>query len=378
MITALLVAIPLFTQSSCDTGKPGPDKPSDATSSIELQLVPSSAVNMTAERATPYDYYTIETTAADPHVNTASITSKRSDDMVVLAFEYKSASPLDFIQIFFAEPLSEERSFVTGRVDASPAGWSEYAVILKDQLAEISWGNAGDYLRLDFGNNAGYRAEVRKFTLRTMTAQDEERYEREKNRVAELKELENRLGDYLSASYSSALTRVAAGETAITVSGNISGSGDFYLCEVAPYEDVVGIERFANRTPVDSPAFTIELDRYVDRDGFRYDRTLSRWVVVRQNGNADEIVSAARYADEITSLYNSSPLDAHRYHNWADAEDEFGLRIGLRRFPGQNFTEKPAWDVYKAAGTADEDKVFDPYLEVIGVEGWQEIMHPLQ
>ena len=73
-------------------------------------------------------------------------------------------------------------------------------------------------------------------------------------------------------------------------------------------------------------------------------------------------------------------IDGIQWHNWQDNRAEAGLRIGLRRFPDDSQEpngKKPAWYVWKAAGTADEDKVFDPYLSVIGISSWSEIFGQL-
>ncbi len=71
-------------------------------------------------------------------------------------------------------------------------------------------------------------------------------------------------------------------------------------------------------------------------------------------------------------------IDAIQWHAWIDDRGEFGLRIGMRRYPNdETFPggEKPVWYVWKAAGTDREDEVFAPYLEVMGLKDWNEIFH---
>ena len=73
-------------------------------------------------------------------------------------------------------------------------------------------------------------------------------------------------------------------------------------------------------------------------------------------------------------------IDAIQWHNWADNKAEFGLRIGLRSFDEGSwaaFSPKPVWHVWKAGGTEDETKVFDPYLPVLGLSSWEGIMRPM-
>jgi hypothetical protein len=66
------------------------------------------------------------------------------------------------------------------------------------------------------------------------------------------------------------------------------------------------------------------------------------------------------------------------YHNWVDNRHEFGLRIGLRKFPdepGDPLGKKPIWHFLKAADTPAEEEVSRPYLPWIGIRNWDEIMH---
>jgi len=66
------------------------------------------------------------------------------------------------------------------------------------------------------------------------------------------------------------------------------------------------------------------------------------------------------------------------YHNWVDNRHEFGLRIGLRKFPdepGDPLGKKPIWHFLKAADTLSEDEAAKPYLKWIGIQNWDQIMH---
>ena len=71
-------------------------------------------------------------------------------------------------------------------------------------------------------------------------------------------------------------------------------------------------------------------------------------------------------------------IDGMQWHNWFDNRQEFGLRIGLRRF-GDDESEphgrKPVWFVWQVADTDQEDAVFAPYLRTIGVASWNRIFH---
>ena len=72
-----------------------------------------------------------------------------------------------------------------------------------------------------------------------------------------------------------------------------------------------------------------------------------------------------------------SSIDVWHYHNWIDNRHEGGLRIGLRKFPDDSddpLGKKPIWFVYQAYGTPQQETVFRPYLETIGLESWDDVI----
>lgn len=74
-------------------------------------------------------------------------------------------------------------------------------------------------------------------------------------------------------------------------------------------------------------------------------------------------------------------IDAIQWHNWADNKAEGGLRIGLRTFAEgsvSDLTPKPVWYVWKAAGTAEEDSVFDQYKTTLGISDWDSILNTIE
>lgn len=72
-------------------------------------------------------------------------------------------------------------------------------------------------------------------------------------------------------------------------------------------------------------------------------------------------------------------VESFLYHRWTDHPLEGNLLFGLWTFdpadPQINafHSKKPSWDVYRAAGTEDEDAVFAEYLPTIGVTSWNQI-----
>ena len=83
-------------------------------------------------------------------------------------------------------------------------------------------------------------------------------------------------------------------------------------------------------------------------------------------------VQAAGAAWAWKKIVRNAGVDAALWHNWRDDPTEGGLKLGLRY---SNYAPKPAWYVWQAAGTANEDNVFNQYLSVIGINNWEEIHH---
>lgn len=69
-------------------------------------------------------------------------------------------------------------------------------------------------------------------------------------------------------------------------------------------------------------------------------------------------------------------IDAIMWHNWMDNRVEDGLRIGLHFFPDDETHpggRKPVWHVWRAAGTALEDSIMNPYMGMMGLGSWNDI-----
>ncbi|KAA6300063.1 MAG: Endo-polygalacturonase [Candidatus Ordinivivax streblomastigis] len=110
------------------------------------------------------------------------------------------------------------------------------------------------------------------------------------------------ISNYLSALYPAQVSEVTPGQNKITVYGIYSGKGSYSLCEITPWQDVTRTTVFAYKTPLTSSPFNLDFDRFVVREGVTYDRTLSKWMIVKNGKSKDEIVSHARYADHIYSV----------------------------------------------------------------------------
>lgn len=114
--------------------------------------------------------------------------------------------------------------------------------------------------------------------------------------------------DYLHAEFPCAVTQVDAGLESIRICGRTGGDGPFTLCELMPSGEIGDAGAFRCRLGEKEHAFDRTFDRYVVREGVSYDRTLSRWVVVRTGDPENRPVSHARYADRIEPQQRTQPL----------------------------------------------------------------------
>ncbi len=124
------------------------------------------------------------------------------------------------------------------------------------------------------------------------------------------------------------------------------------------------------------------LDAWMKQDRLLY-RGKVRPVHLSENGFNSRDYSpgeleaqAAGMAYAWKKIQSLSAIQVWHYHNWIDNKGEGGLRIGLRKFrddPAEALAKKPIWEVYRAAGTTEEDAVFQPYLSTIGIKNWDQV-----
>jgi hypothetical protein len=126
------------------------------------------------------------------------------------------------------------------------------------------------------------------------------------------------------------------------------------------------------------------IDAWIKQKDNLYKGTEKRLLFLSEQGTnspsyseSDLALQAAGAAWAWKKVSRLDGIDAIQWHNWADNKSEGGLRIGLRTFDEgdvQNLTPKPVWYVWKAAGTANEDSVFDQYKATLGISDWDSIM----
>lgn len=90
---------------------------------------------------------------------------------------------------------------------------------------------------------------------------------------------------------------------------------------------------------------------------------------------------AAAYALAYLIVSRLEGIDAFILHRHVDHAGEGGLKLGLwTNQPGAVCTpdrKRPMYDVFRAAGMAEQDKAFEFALPVIGAKSWDEALRPL-
>ena len=141
---------------------------------------------------------------------------------------------------------------------------------------------------------------------------------------------------------------------------------------------------FSFDTPKITPKNLEVLDAYMKQPAL-LDRGRVRPIHLSENGFNSKDYSEKELADQAAGMALAwmkmeklSSIESWQYHNWIDNRHEGGLRIGLRKFPdepGDPFGKKPIWDLYRALGTPEEERAAKPYLSVIGIPDWREVIH---
>ena len=269
--------------------------PAEKNSYMNFQQSSANQLQVTSKGSSQYE---LTTTGEDPYVSLVPLTKSNPSDQVVFTFEYQSTKEISSMQFFFASPVSEDRSFKTASLPAVST-WTTYAVDMGEYIKQFNWGSVGNFLRLDFGNQSGVVIQIRNMQFRVRTAAEIAQAKAREDQIAYDLLLESNIKKYLAASYGSKISEVKVSASTVNIKGNYSGDGKFSLCEVTPYDQLTQITKFQNTTALSSPSFSVDLERFVTRDGFKYDRALSKWAIVKIGATSDEIVSGARYADQI-------------------------------------------------------------------------------
>lgn len=245
------------------------------------------------------DSYTIETINGDPWATGSLFEEDVPEECNVLEFEYQTEMGISNLELFFVDAkngIDATHSMSAGGVSPSK-GWSSFSVRLKKYRQEFDWGKAKDYLRIDFGDQPDNTIQMRNICLRMMNDEEKQEEEEENNEAANKEKYEQGIKDYLNQEYDCHVTDVVVGEDMISIQGNYTGEGTFFLGEIPPFVDMFKVEKVENKTPLSTSSFNVQLDRYVTIGDYEYDRLLSKWAIYKEGASKDEIVSHARYAN---------------------------------------------------------------------------------
>ena len=257
------------------------------------------------------DSYTIETINGDPWATGSLFEEDVPEECNVLEFEYQTEMGISNLELFFVDAktgIDATHSMSAGGVSPSK-GWSSFSVRLKKYRQEFDWGKAKDYLRIDFGDQPDNTIQMRNICLRMMNDEEKQEEEEENNEAANKEKYEQGIKDYLNKEYDCHVTDVVVGENKISIQGNYTGEGTFFLGEIPPFVDMFNVEKVENKTPLSTSSFNVQLDRYVTIGDYEYDRLLSKWAIYKEGASKDEIVSHARYAN-VDKMYVKQSVEA--------------------------------------------------------------------
>ena len=309
---------------------------------------------------------TIETTDGDPWATTGVFAEDVPEECNVLEFEYQTALGMSNLELFFMDVktgIDPVHSMSAGQVPASEE-WASFSVRLKEYRKNFNWGKKGDNLRMDFGTDPNNTIQMRNIRLRVMNDEEKKEEEEEKNEALNKEKYEQGIKDYLSKEYACHITDVTVGETSVTIQGDYTGEGTFFLGEIPPFVDMFKTEKIEFKIPLSENSFSIQLDRYVTVGDFKYDRLLSKWAVFKEGADVDELVSHARYANvdaihakqsvEAVPLKSKKGLGGLINHGLLTHDlDELGISSATINIPISNFmhlSEQPGDILYTYGG----------------------------
>ncbi|MGH2622202.1 MAG: DUF5722 domain-containing protein, partial [Sphingobacterium sp.] len=252
------------------------------------------------------DQYLIKTSGQDPYLFLNGLNRNLTEEELVLTFSYTSTA--DFgLQVFFTPPTTEGRSISSIMVPASTS-LKVFSIDLGDKLQELNWGNLGDQLRLDFGNKANVSIEIKGLAIRNRN-EEEKRIAQEKEDFKKNdQQMNEQFVSYLKGNFENSISEVKVANENITITGQLAGAAAGYsLVEILPGGVPFDDSSYVFNTPITDPSFTIQVERYQQKDSLRYDRGLSSWAIVRRNQDKLELQSHAHFADDIQAKYALSP-----------------------------------------------------------------------
>lgn len=223
----------------------------------------------------------------------------------VLEFEYFCVGGLPAFSVLPGPPFQAATSRRLPALGHSEA-WTPWSARLDEgkPLPE-GWRQ----LRLDLPMPAGRILQIRKARLRAPAPGE---FDRHRRRAPFAREAA--LDTYLKTSFPAAISKVAVGAEDVVITGNCGDAGRGLFAADIPMDVVLGDpaawQTLEPLAVADDGTFTLQLPRFRERGEWRHDRLLSRWQIVRLDGEKVVPLSHARYAGEVATL--RPPPEAHR------------------------------------------------------------------
>ena len=183
LILSVSAAVLLFGSAACRPDNPVPDPdPTENYVWIEPNIERTGAHVALLEKQDDGSYL-IELPTSDPYIYFFPFEEDLPGENTVLAFEYKAENAIDRTQCFFidAEEGLNAAHAQDGPGAAATDTWTPYSVRMKTAMAEFSWGEEGDYLRLDLGESIvpGSTIRLRNICIRPMNASEQAEQDKE-------------------------------------------------------------------------------------------------------------------------------------------------------------------------------------------------------
>ena len=158
LFIALLTVLGVSCSSDNNEPSPTPTPPAPSTQAEYLTFrdgICCHDVTLAYDKKTGTS--TITTTGTDPYILTSILKKTLPDDSCVLSFKYNAAAtsaPAE-LQIFFAQPTSEDRSVkLSTPFNTDGSGWQSFALNIKKLREKLKWGKKGQYMRFVFASCA--------------------------------------------------------------------------------------------------------------------------------------------------------------------------------------------------------------------------------
>jgi hypothetical protein len=272
----------------------------------ELRLDPTSAHHLvvTVPEAGTWE---IRTTDVDPFIGTLPWTEIPAA-MSVLTFEYTCLGKVDPFEVFVGAPWQESRMQSAGELPYSE-GWTTFSINLRPALDRAT--APPTRLRLDFGRAPGQVVQIRNLRLRAPDERESNDDARRLARQADELQLDQELRIYLAREFSARISHVSVRRDEIEIAGYVAGPAvGLHLVESPLWQHLTREKSLTRVCPIppsrpeaETGSFTVVLPRYVSDANGRRDRLFSRWLIVRAGAAADELISAARYADTVAARH---------------------------------------------------------------------------